>query len=235
MTYSGAVRKPVIGKLAISACSMTRCLSRRQTPGVVAVIVGAVLLLTGCASGALGGSPSENTPATAEARTELIGQGTVIQVGDADPELCLGPIAQSYPPQCSGPPVLGWDWASVDQSETVGGVTWGTYAVFGTWNGTSLTTTQKPIPLALYDAMPIDDPRRDGSRPGSTGEAELARIQAELALPDSAPPLGSSIAHGYLFVDVIFDDGTVQALLDEQYGPDVVVVESALRPISPTP
>jgi hypothetical protein len=114
-------------------------------------------------------------------------------------------------------------------------VTWGTYAVFGTWNGTSLTTTQDAIPLALYDAMPIDDPRRDGSRPGSTGEAELARIQAELALPDSAPPLGSSIAHGYLFVDVIYDDGTAQTELDERYGPDVVVVESALRPISPTP
>ena len=24
---------------------------------------------------------------------------------------CLGPIAESYPPQCRGLPVEGWDWA----------------------------------------------------------------------------------------------------------------------------
>ena len=200
-----------------------------------AVAATALMSMTGCASGASGGSPTESTPPPADARTELIGQGTVIQVGDADPELCLGAVAQSYPPQCGGPTVLGWDWASVDQSETVGGVTWGTYAVFGTWDGTSLTTTQDPIPLALYDAMPIEDPRRDGTRPGSTDETELTRIQAELALPESTPALGSYIAHGYLFVDVNFDDGSTQALLDERYGPDVVIVESALRRIRPNP
>lgn len=233
------MRRPVNSKPAISPGSTIRRSRRRQTPDVIAVVVGAALLLSACSNGASagssGGSPTESTPPTADARTEVIGQGTVIQVGDAGPELCLGPIAQSYPPQCSGPTVLGWDWASVDQSETAGGVRWGTYAVFGTWDGTSLTTTQDAIPLALYDAMPIEDPRRDGSRPGSTDEAELARIQSELTLPESTPALGSYVAHGYLFVDVIFDDGTVQGLLDEQYGPEVVVVESALRRNRPTP
>ncbi|TFD54438.1 hypothetical protein E3T55_03100 [Cryobacterium frigoriphilum] len=220
------MRKPVIGTPAGPARSTARRFRRRQTPGVVAVVVGAALLLTGCANGASAGS----TPPTADAGTELIGQGTVIQVGDADPELCLGAIAQSYPPQCGGPTVLGWDWASATQSETVSNVTWGTYAVFGTWDGTSLTTTKPPIPLSLYDAMPIEDARRDGSRPGNTEQAELESIQAELQLPNDVEALGSYIDHGYLFVDVIFDNGTVQALLDERYGPDVVILQPALRP-----
>jgi hypothetical protein len=192
-----------------------------------------LLALSGCAAGTtVGGTPTDDAGGTAQpdVTTQLVGQGTVIQVGDADPELCLGPIAESNPPQCGGPTLIGWDWASVDQAETVSGVTWGTYAVFGTWDGTSLTTTQDAIPLSLYDAMPIADPRRDGSQPGGTDEGELARIQSELKLPDSVQSLGSSIEHGYLFVDVIFDDGTVQSLLDEQYGPNVVVVEPALRP-----
>lgn len=197
-----------------------------------AIAATALMALTGCASGAgADGSPTDDSGSpTADANTELIGQGTVIQVGDGDPELCLGPIAQSYPPQCSGPTVLGWEWASATQSETVSNVTWGTYAVFGTWDGTSLTTTKDPIPLSLYDAMPIEDPRSDGSQPGSTEQAELERIQAELQLPNDVEALGTYIAHGYLFVDVLFDNGTVQALLDEQYGADVVVVQSQLRP-----
>ncbi|MFC5929466.1 hypothetical protein D6T64_19465 [Cryobacterium melibiosiphilum] len=200
---------------------------RSQVSAGIAALAGLALLLTACANGSTAG----NAP-PADETTELIGQGTVIQVGDAEPELCLGPIAQSYPPQCSGPTVIGWEWTSVDQSQTVSNVTWGTYAVFGTWDGTSLTTTRDPIPLSLYDAMPIEDPRSDGSQPGSTDEAELTRIQAELALPESTPALGSYIAHGYLFVDVLFDNGTVQSLLDEQYGANVVVLQPQLRPAS---
>lgn len=204
---------------------------------VIALVGVAALVLVGCANGPSGGSPTTGPSDSAEpdAGTELVGQGTVIQVGDVGPELCLGPIAQSYPPQCSGPPVRGWQWDSVDQAQTVGAVTWGSYAVFGTWDGTSITTTQDPIPLSLYDALAVEDPRRDGRQPGSTDEAELTRIQAELTGPDSplpasTPALGSYIDHGYLFVDVIFDDGTVQALLDDEYGPEVVVLLSALRP-----
>ena len=29
----------------------------------------------------------------------------------AQPELCTGPIAESYPPQCVGPVIGYWDWA----------------------------------------------------------------------------------------------------------------------------
>jgi hypothetical protein len=35
---------------------------------------------------------------------------TVLQEGDGPPELCLGGVAESFPPQCGGPEIAGWDW-----------------------------------------------------------------------------------------------------------------------------
>jgi hypothetical protein len=30
------------------------------------------------------------------------------------PEVCLGPVAESYPPQCNGPELVGWEWGDHD-------------------------------------------------------------------------------------------------------------------------
>ena len=63
---------------------------------------------------------------------EVVGVGTVMDVGQGDPELCLGAIAESFPPQCSGIPITNWDWAPVkDTSESSGTTRWGSYAVTG--------------------------------------------------------------------------------------------------------
>ncbi len=40
---------------------------------------------------------------------EVVAQGTVMDVG-GHVELCLGAVADSYPPQCSGIPVANWSW-----------------------------------------------------------------------------------------------------------------------------
>lgn len=183
------------------------------------------LALAACAPTA---DPGSDTPS--DAVTPVIGQGTVIQVGDAAPELCLGAIAESYPPQCSGPELTGWDWASADGQETASDVTWGTYAVWGDWNGTTLAVTSQ-IQLALYDPMPILDPAVDPANAGTTAEAELVSIQDGIATTAPVEVLGSWIENGYLFVSVVTDDGTVQAWADETYGPDVVQVRPALRVI----
>ena len=102
------------------------------------------------------------------ALTPVEAQGTVIQVGDAPPQICLGPVAESYPPQCSGPVVTGWDWSTVSGQETAGDVTWGVYAVWGDWDGTALAVTGA-ILLALYDPAPD----------GATDLANLNEIWAE--------------------------------------------------------
>ena len=102
------------------------------------------LATTACAGGTSPGA--EPTPTS----TDVVGQGTVIQAADDQAQLCLGAVLESYPPQCTGVPLVGWDWDTVDGQETAAGTTWGTYAVWGVWDGTTLTVSGA-IQLALYD------------------------------------------------------------------------------------
>jgi hypothetical protein len=51
------------------------------------------------------------------------GTVTVIDTGD-NPLVCAGGVAESLPPQCSGPPIQGLDWTTVPWAETANGVTW---------------------------------------------------------------------------------------------------------------
>ena len=160
--------------------------------------------------------------------SDVVGQGTVIQAAGAGAQLCLGPIAESYPPQCTGVPLLGWDWATVDGQETAAGTTWGTYAVWGVWDGTTLAVSGA-IQLALYDPLPVQDPLLDPANAGTADEATLAGVLDRIS--DEAPVevYGARIENGYVFVDVLHDDGTVQAWANQQYGADVVAVRSLLR------
>jgi hypothetical protein len=158
---------------------------------------------------------------------EVIGQGTVLQGGDAPPAFCLGGVMESYPPQCSGPPIVNWDWDLAGGFESASGVTWGAYAVTGTWDGTAFTRTGVPIPLSLYDAMPFDDPL--AGRQGLTARHELERIQQEVSAGQGGYVLTAGTDRGFVVVTVVYDDGTFQARMDAGYGADVVVVLSALR------
>ncbi|MEX1080320.1 MAG: hypothetical protein WED09_14600 [Homoserinimonas sp.] len=213
---------------------MTRTIVR-----VLATGCAAALILAGCASpqsdDAGGGVKFDpDTPPTSIAADgEVLGQGTVLQIDGEPVNLCLGAVAESYPPQCSGPEVMGWDWASVDGEETASSVTWGTYAVQGTWDGQRLTLTQPPIMLALYSPMMVPDPLREPGNAGDTPEAELLAIQSEIHDLGTVEVLSSGVENGYLFVTVVYDDGQFQSYFDELYGADLIVVESALRPITP--
>jgi hypothetical protein len=66
---------------------------------------------------------------------------TVLDDGTG-PELCLGGVLDSLPPQCDGPRLIGWDWEQqAGRYESRSGVRWGEFAVTGTFDGTSLTVT----------------------------------------------------------------------------------------------
>jgi hypothetical protein len=67
---------------------------------------------------------------------------TVLEGGGHGPQLC-SMVAESLPPQCGGPDVVGWDWSKVEH-ESQGGVKWGEYRVVGTWGGARLTLTEPP-------------------------------------------------------------------------------------------
>lgn len=215
-------------------------MTSRMLAAVLAVAALSVVL-TGCATdspvsdGGLQVSPG-SPPSGIASESEVLAQAMVLQSDGEAVGLCLGAVAESYPPQCSGPrpKIIGWDWASVDGEESANGLTWGSYAVQGTWDGEGFTVTQPPILLALYDPMVVPDPHDDPANKGTTSEAQLLEYQAELGeLPESTPIHASFPSNGYLFVDVIYDDGRIQSHFDEIYGTEVIVVRSVLRPVTP--
>jgi hypothetical protein len=121
---------------------------------------------------------------------------TVLESPQHGPELCVGGVEESYPPQCGGVPLIGWDWSQVDGEESANGTTWGDYTVTGRYDGTSLTLTEPPGPPASREPDgndPIDTPCEapaGGWRaedPGRAGDQQLgetigaARAQDEHA------------------------------------------------------
>ena len=68
---------------------------------------------------------------------------TPVIVMDVDrPELCTGPVAESYPPQCGGPPIREWRWADHEGDyEQVGKVRWGAFVVQGYFDGDEYVVT----------------------------------------------------------------------------------------------
>lgn len=165
--------------------------------------------------------PTEVPAAPGKVRSANL--ATVMDTGDV--ELCLGPIAESYPPQCGGPEITNWDWADHDgMFEQQGEVRWGTFAVTGTWDGTSFTLTEA-IPGALYDPM-YEEPSPLPEPSEAYSASELESMAEELGdLP------GAQVAYadeGHVLVDVLYDDGSIQDWADDEYGEHVVVVTPAL-------
>ena len=200
--------------------------------GLAIILAACLLLLTGCGAVATPGASPGEVPLP-PASQELIGQGMVISDEDGPVMLCLGPVMESYPPQCSGPEVIGWDWEAVKLWERAGGVTWGTYAVHGTWNGETFTLTRPPTPLALYDPPANIDPRTEPANSGAGNHAELEAVQQDLLETAGERILTSWIENGYVFVTVVYDDGTLQDSYDASYGENMVAVQSALQPVNP--
>jgi len=139
--------------------------SAAPTPAF-SILIAAILalflgLLTACGSSSPDGAndssddgslsqPAGPLPAPGGSPEPVLGFGMVLDKGEG-PELCLGPIAESYPPQCGGIPLDGWDWSSRNDFEDISGVKFAMYAVTGIFDGARLTVTEEPISGALYD------------------------------------------------------------------------------------
>lgn len=70
---------------------------------------------------------------------------TVLESPEHGPQLC-DTVMESYPPQCGGPDIIGWDWSAVGGVESASGTTWGSYIITGTWDGQAFTLTETPRP-----------------------------------------------------------------------------------------
>lgn len=120
---------------------------------------------------------------------------------ETGPQLCSA-VAESYPPQCSGPQAVGFDWAELpeDSYESAGNgasaTTWGDFGVTGTWDGERLTLTETPEPATYEDTEQPEElpPRCDEpaepwqiTDPGRTTEADwTAAIERAEAAEDYA-------------------------------------------------
>jgi hypothetical protein len=81
---------------------------------------------------------------------------TVLSSPDHGPQLCSA-VAESYPPQCGGPDIVGWDW-SVAKHQSAHGTTWGTYSVVGTFEDGVFTLTEppgEPLPSPPNEPDPV--------------------------------------------------------------------------------
>jgi hypothetical protein len=224
--------------------------------GMRALVPAAALLLAllcaACGSGepgAVGGSTGADDdapPPTAPApgSDQLYeADGIVLEDESHGPELCLGGIALSLPPQCDGVPLANWDWDAVDGAQSGSGTTWGEFHVVGTYTDGVLTVTEvgPPDPAApgafgTVRSFTTSCPEPAGGWPGAEiGVAHEEAFAAGSAIAQSRPD------HVALWVDYGGDltpeevdqamvDGTpVAKIMNVVVTGDVAETEAAIR------
>jgi hypothetical protein len=157
-------------------------MGRRTVGAALAAVAGLVLAACGGLGGAAGsGGPDQDAPTidgtTSDPAGEvLVGVGTIMQVDGEPAQICLGGVLTSYPPQCGGPVLIGFEgWDSLDH-EAASGRTWGDAWVVGTYDGTSLALTGPPTsePPAGWVAPtpePLDFPQLCDDPAGDVADA----------------------------------------------------------------
>jgi hypothetical protein len=108
--------------------------------------------------------PGDEPPPRADDRSALYeSDAFVLQSREHGAQLCVGGVAESYPPQCSGIPISNWSWDMVDGEESASGTTWGQFHVVGRYDGTNFT---------VRDAGPFRQPPPDDGDPFAAPCAE---------------------------------------------------------------
>jgi hypothetical protein len=194
---------------------------RRALPAAIPLL----LLLAECAASDPGGDAPAQTAAVQQRRYQTT--ATVLQSRDHGPQLCLGIVLSSYPPQCGGVPITNWRWDQVEGQQTASGTTWGTYQLVGTYDGASFTVIRAgPAPPASRpnaeerfkdEAKPACPPPEGGWRvpdPSRRSERYLEPVtRAARAEPDFAglwlsylAPMGHNVAEdpGEFVLNVAF-------------------------------
>lgn len=169
----------------------------------------------------------EEVPASC-GEVRAVGQA-VLDSGEG-PELCLGVVAASLPPQCTGPRLVGWSWGEVEHQTSAGVRHSGGVLVTGTFDGTTLTLTDVSTRDDADPSVRAGTPSEDASAVRATPPGLRAIQEAVMELPGAL--VGSRDRRaGTVDLLVVNDDGRIQAWCDAEYGLGVVRVTSAMEPI----
>ncbi|MBD0292472.1 MAG: hypothetical protein ICV70_02710 [Jiangellaceae bacterium] len=181
-----------------------------------------VLALAGC-----GEERSAMTDAApTDHGTRYTATAIVLESTDHGPQLCLGGVATSFPPQCGGPDIVGWDWASVDGEESHNGTTWGEYTVLGTYDGESFTLAEPPTPTGRGDqdlpgqpdvdrfVTPCEPPPGGWTAVADAATATDTALQATIAYAQSQPDYAG------LWLDQSINPAVTAGPVDEAAGND---------------
>jgi hypothetical protein len=205
----------VAGVMAVAALGMAGCAG----PGEGAAVQADDAAPGATRAGASGDVARSGTlvPAGYDGRFEVT--ATVLDDGTAGPQLCAGGVQESYPPQCEGPPVAGWDWETVDH-EAASGVRWGVYRLVGTWDGEAFTVTEAPtappLPAGGEDDQGLTvpcDPPPGGFEVPDQSRATSADFDRAAAALQERPDVG------YVAVD---QSGAASGVTSEPTGLDDV-------------
>jgi hypothetical protein len=160
-------------------------------------VVGGFVLGVALVLVAVAGQQDDETGAPATTTTvappQYEADGTVLEQAGQGPELCVGGILDSLPPQCGGPPVAGWDWDHAPGAEQSGTTRWADVHVVGTFDGETFTITEPPTVVHRVDggadvpdfSPACEDPSGDLSR--TSGDALALTSGANAAAIPSVP------------------------------------------------
>ncbi|WP_091034948.1 hypothetical protein [Glycomyces harbinensis] len=212
--------------------------------------VAALLMLAACGQGAesedAGGQPDGAASGADDAQSGestapadgIVYQGalTVLQGVERDAAELCGVVAESYPPQCGGLPVTGWDWDAVDHEEAEG-VRWGSYIVTGTFDGKSLVLTEDPVPteevdMADYPELQYSEPEI-GDPAEELSAEELQAIADELVeeFPVYVNGGWADEQNGVALVDTLLVTPELEAYAAEHFPEDTVAFAAMLKPV----
>jgi hypothetical protein len=162
----------------------------RKVTLLAAMLLASVACGAGPSPSAGGTDPSPSAEDDPRYRVSI----TVLDEEGEGPELCLGGVADSLPPQCDGPTLEGWSWDKVEGEETASGTTWGDFEVTGHYDGKTFTVLAAGPPnYPDHEDPPIETPCPEPSGgwtstdPSLTSQSDLDKaIRTARGEPDLA-------------------------------------------------
>ena len=153
---------------------------------------------------------------------------TVLQES-ARPELCVGLVRTSLPPQCGGPPIVNWDWDDVDWEESANGVIWGDYEVVGRYDGKRFAVVDVEPDEGKYRVEPEPAPP-EPERGYSHRELRSIQLEgAEILDRFGAEMVTSSVVDDHVEYGVVIATDEMRDAFAQEYGKGAVVLVPAMR------